>query len=166
MTQDNDKVIITAAASPFHRVFAVLVMGALGVLLIVVAGDAAFSLAWQAIYIALGLGAIYGAWRLWNATGAALELTRTELRSTTGQTLATLDNVARVDRGAFAFKPSNGFVVSLKTGGQPRAWAPGLWWRVGRRIGVGGVVSAGEAKAMAEVMTALVTGVLPEEDLE
>ena len=30
-------------------------------------------------------------------------------------------------------------------------WAPGVWWRFGRRLGVGGSVSGFEAKAMAEM---------------
>ena len=57
-----------------------------------------------------------------------------------------------VDRGLFAFKPSNGFVVVLSQGGW-RGWAPGLWWRLGRRLGVGGVTSAAQAKAMAEILS-------------
>jgi hypothetical protein len=46
-------------------------------------------------------------------------------------------------------KPSNGFTVVMETK-QPRAWAPGLWWRVGRRVGVGGVTGASQTKFMAE----------------
>jgi hypothetical protein len=57
-----------------------------------------------------------------------------------------------VERGAFAFKPSNGFLVRLD---KPlgRGWAPGLWWRLGRLLGVGGVTSASQSKAMAEILS-------------
>jgi hypothetical protein len=60
-----------------------------------------------------------------------------------------MDGIRSVERGAFAFKPSHGFTLVMKEK-QPRAWAPGLWWRLGRRVGVGGVTSAGQTKFMAE----------------
>ncbi|HAR51528.1 MAG TPA: hypothetical protein DCS45_06565, partial [Roseovarius nubinhibens] len=50
------------------------------------------------------------------------------------------------------FKPSNGFIVILKEAQKPR-WEPGMWWRLGRRVGIGGVTGAAEAKAMAEVIS-------------
>ena len=31
---------------------------------------------------------------------------------------------------------------------------PGLWWRIGRRIGVGGVTPASQSKVMADLITA------------
>ena len=56
-----------------------------------------------------------------------------------------------MDRGTFAFKPSNGFLLRTATK-QPRLWKPGLYWRMGRRIGVGGITRAAEAKLMADVI--------------
>jgi hypothetical protein len=38
----------------------------------------------------------------------------------------------------------------------PRAWYPGLWWRMGRRVGIGGVTSAAQTKAMAEIIAAMI----------
>jgi len=38
----------------------------------------------------------------------------------------------------------------LRRATQPRAWSPGMWWRMGRRVGIGGTVAAGPAKFMAE----------------
>ena len=35
----------------------------------------------------------------------------------------------------------------------PAAWTPGIWWRLGRRIGVGGLT--GEDAAMAELLEEL-----------
>ena len=65
-----------------------------------------------------------------------------------------MGNIASVDRGAFAFKPSNGFTVRLKSPA-PRAWLPGLWWRLGRRVGVGGATPGKAARDMADVITIL-----------
>jgi hypothetical protein len=56
-----------------------------------------------------------------------------------------------VDRGTFAFKPSNGFLLRTETR-QPRLWQPGLYWRTGRRIGVGGITRAAESKALADLI--------------
>jgi hypothetical protein len=85
-----------------------------------------------------------------------IELTETEIRTSNGEVLARMDEILAVDRGAFAFKPSNGFTLKLNTK-KPRAWAPGLWWRFGRRVGVGGVTSAGQAKFMAEQIALRIT---------
>lgn len=164
MTNDDGKVLITVHAAPARRFIASIILSSLGALLVLVAANDAFSGVWRAVYFVLGAGAAYGSYRLWEATGDVLELTRKEFRTQSGVLLAEVDNIASVDRGAFAFKPSNGFLVKLKTPQSGKSWAPGLWWRVGKRIGVGGVVSAGQAKAMAEVMTALITGVLPDDE--
>jgi hypothetical protein len=107
------------------------------------------ALVWVVVMVGLGVLSIVMAERLRRATLHEIELTDTEIRDTNGQVLALIDDIKLVDRGAFAFKPSNGFTLVL-AGGQPRAWAPGLWWRFGRRVGVGGVTSAGQTKFMAE----------------
>ena len=104
---------------------------------------------WQLFLIALGAGTLVVAERLRSATMLGLIMTETDLRDTSGQILTTLGNIKSVDRGAFAFQPSNGFVLRLHKSA-PRVWAPGLWWRFSTRIGVGGVTPAGPAKYMAE----------------
>ena len=78
-------------------------------------------------------------------------LTDTDLRDSDGVVLARLDQIIRVDRGAMAMKPANGFTLVLDAR-QPFGWAPGMWWRLGRRVGVGGVAVAHQAKFMAEVI--------------
>ncbi len=35
-------------------------------------------------------------------------------------------------------------------------WRPGLWWRVGRRIGVGGMTPASQTKFMSEIIAAMI----------
>ena len=83
-----------------------------------------------------------------------LELTRSDLRETGGRVLARIDNIARVDRGFFAFKPAAGFRLTLKEP-MEAAYAPGLWWRRRRMLMVGGVTSRAQTKAVADLITIL-----------
>lgn len=145
----EDDVIATLQASAMRRLFAYGAVFALGALLILLAFVQPPALGWQVFLIALGAGALIVAERLRRATMLGIVLTETELRDTAGQVLTTIANIRSVDRGAFAFKPSNGFVLRLNERA-PRVWAPGLWWRFSTRIGVGGVTPSGPAKYMAE----------------
>ena len=88
------------------------------------------------------------------ATSSSIELRRDGLYDQDGTLIARIDNIKRMDRGILAFKPSNGFILLL-TEPMPRAWRPGLWWRFGRRVGVGGVTSAGMTKGMSEILSTL-----------
>ncbi|MEM6480795.1 MAG: hypothetical protein AAF681_03040, partial [Pseudomonadota bacterium] len=88
------------------------------------------------------------------ATALSVELTRDEIRCSNGERIAQIADIETLDRGIFAFKPSNGFLMKLRTKG-PSRWQPGLWWRVGARVGIGGVTAASQAKAMAEIIVAL-----------
>lgn len=117
--------------------------------------------AWRFGFALIGLGAFWAATAIWRATDERLILTRDDLQTEGGEVIVEVSDILSVDRGAFAFKPSHGFLLTTKTAG-PRRWAPGLWWRVGRRVGVGGTLPGGEARAMAELLTALMNGVLPE----
>jgi hypothetical protein len=101
-------------------------------------------------FLALGLCVAF-----YRATVLGLVLTEQELVDTSGRLLARIEDIHRVERGFLAFRPSNGFSLHLKRS-QPRAWAPGLWWRFGRRIGVGGVISGAEGRAMADLIGALI----------
>lgn len=103
-----------------------------------------------------GLGSVFLTARMWRARLTTLELTPEALFETGGGTrvLARIKDIAKVERGALAMKPPAGFVVHLRDT-QDRAWVPGLWWRIGRRVGVGGMVGAGQARAMAEFIEIL-----------
>jgi hypothetical protein len=70
----------------------------------------------------------------------------------TGTELCRLDDIVEIERGLALFKPSGGFVLRVKTAG-PRSWSPGLWWRAGRRVGVGGATSSRAGKHMADAIT-------------
>jgi len=126
----------------------------LGGLLIYLAFSVPFSTS-QVVLIISGTLVLIAASRLYAATSQVIELTQSELRVRGGVVLAELSNIAKVERGAFAFKPSNGFLVSTKTSG-PRRWAPGLFWCFSRRIGIGGVTGAPQTKGMAEAIAVLI----------
>ena len=110
-------------------------------------------LGWQVFLIVLGGGILWVAQKMWQATELTIELTDTELRDSAGQVIAKVDQIVSIDRGMLAFKPSNGFIFKVAEA-QPKAWRPGLWWRIGRRVGVGGVTSGGPTKMMADVIAA------------
>ncbi|MEM6277476.1 MAG: hypothetical protein AAF714_11055 [Pseudomonadota bacterium] len=155
MDDSGSDVIATLGASAPRRIFASGVMGILGVLLVYLATMSTATLVGTLILAAAGFGVMWMAWWQWQVTEEVIELTATELRTSGGVVLARVGDVTGVDRGALAFKPSQGFVVRT-TRAQPRAWAPGLYWRVGRTLGVGGVTGAGQGKFMAETLTAMI----------
>lgn len=108
--------------------------------------------------VVLALGALWLARRVWVATAGSIVLTRAGLSDGAGREIAPLADITAVERGAFAFKPSNGFLVRLARPHRAgAAWAPGLWWRVGRRVGIGGITPAAPGKVMAEMLAALIT---------
>lgn len=146
---DSEGVYARISASAARRLFAVGVLYALGGLLIYLALSNPPTLMWQLFLIVLGALVLYVAETLRRATKMSVLLTKDELRDSNGRVLARVQDIKSVERGVFAFKPSNGFslVLHSKT---PRSWAPGLYWSMGRRVGIGGVTPSGEAKFMAE----------------
>lgn len=149
-------VLATLGASPLRRMTGVAVVGCLGLFLVWLAmtvPDAGAG--FRAFMIAGGGLALYCALRLWHATAARLELTPDMLGASDGRCLAHTDDIQAVSRGTFAFKPSNGFVLTLSDPGT-FAWAPGLWWRIGRRVGVGGVTDPASGRALAERIALIV----------
>lgn len=148
----GETVLARVTPSPVRRGFALLTLGGLGVILELLA----FLRPPQAIYlqlflILLGLAVLVLTARLWQATGRGLVLTDSALRDTAGRIVAPVAAIRRVERGIFAFKPSNGFLLKLNEK-QPRAWEPGLYWRSGRSVGVGGAISGAEGRAMADAI--------------
>ncbi|MYH58369.1 MAG: hypothetical protein F4145_10330 [Boseongicola sp. SB0675_bin_26] len=151
---EEEEVVLEITPSPVRRWMAILALGLLGILMIKLAFEEMPD-PWRLIFVLLGAGILWAAYQLRLATMDGLVLTRAGLRTISGRTLACVDNVARVDRGALAFRPSNGFMVRLKRPGAA-GWAPGLWWQIGRRLGVGGTLSGGQAKAMADLLADMV----------
>ena len=142
--------------SPPRRVVGAAVLGLLGFgLLYFGFRHPTDPVGWTFFLLAFGLGAIWLAWRLWVATAQGLILTARDLRTTDGTLLAMVDQITAIDRGVFAVKPAGGFTLVTKQKG-PRAWAPGLWWRAGRRIGIGGVTHRHEGRYMAEILAEMI----------
>jgi len=125
----------------------------LGVLIIGLAVQSTAPIVARAVMSVFGAFLIWQAFQRYGTKDVALALTDAGLEQTDGKILASWDQIVSIDRGALALKPSNGFTLILSEK-QPRGWVPGLWWRLGRRIGVGGIASAGAAKFMAEQIDA------------
>lgn len=142
-------VIAVVEASTFRRWMAVATLAGVSVLLIYTGAMTGSSALLSVCAIALGVFSLVIAARLYQATQHRIELTNEELRDSSGISIAALDEIASMDRGFLAFKPSNGFVVRTHAP-TVRTWRPGLWWRFGRHIGVGGVVPAHQARFMAD----------------
>ena len=152
----DDEILATIHASGPRRAFGVASLGVLGVMLIYVAmSQPPANLGWGVFLVGTGGLALWAAFRMWDATQAQIELTETQLRTSDGILISDVSDIRSLDRGVFAFKPSNGFMLRLakKT---PRRWRPGLWWSLGDRVGVGGVTSAHQTKAMAEIISAMI----------
>lgn len=152
---DEDGVYARVQASPARRIFAYAIVFGLGALVIYVTLVQPPALHWLVFMLGFGVAMLFLAERLRRATTMVIELTQTEVRDSSGAILARLEDIRSVERGTFAFKPSNGFTLVMHTK-KPRAWAPGLWWRLGRRVGVGGVTVAGQSKLMAEQIALMI----------
>lgn len=151
----NDDIIATISASEGRRYMGVGMLGSVGVLVLYVALSTPPSVGWLLFLLAVGVSTIWLATRMWQATQYTIELTETELRCTDGNVIARIDDIENVDSGFFAFKPSNGFLIKTKTPAS-RIWRPGLYWRMGRRIGVGGVTPGSQSKGVSEILAAMV----------
>ncbi len=151
--QDGE-VLMVLRASTGRRVLGVGALAGLGLMLVYLALVQLPQPGWLFFMLGTGGLSLWLAERMWRATARQLELTRDGLRSSDGRMIAPLADVAAIERGVFAFKPSNGFLIRLHGKG-PNAWQPGLWWRLGRRVGVGGVTPSSQAKVMAELMSEL-----------
>ncbi len=144
-------------ASAPRRVLAGLILSALALLLLWIAVAVPAGAGWR---LAMGAaGGLVGSalCAMWSGTRGALELREEGLVLPNGRLLAAMAEIRGVDRGMFAMKPSNGFVLRLASARRP-AWVPGLYWRFGRRLGVGGITEAGASRAMADILSIRLAG--------
>ena len=152
----SDTELAYIKASAPRRVIGAGAMIGLGALMLYLAvANPPENVIWLVFLVGCGLFALWVSQMLWQATAHSLILTDEALIDDQGQVLARLDQIAKVDRGAFALKPSNGFVLFLKEP-DSRAWYPGLWWRMGKRVAVGGVTAGRDTKPMADALSMLV----------
>lgn len=128
----------------------------LGALLIYVAFATPPDLVWQVFLLIVGGASLWVADKMRRATEGWIELKDDALVDQNGDVIVRVEDIETVDRGMLAFKPSNGFMLKTKTPAD-RRWEPGLWWRFGRRIGVGGVTPARQSKVMADILLAKLT---------
>ncbi|WP_386682970.1 hypothetical protein [Loktanella sp. R86503] len=113
----------------------------------------------QALMIAAGLAALALGYAMWQGRDDSLIWTQDGLTDAAGHLIAARGDIIGVDRSPMALKPSNGFTLRMKTA-QPRGWQPGLYWRMGRRIGVGGLTPPSVSKALADRIALDIAGVI------
>lgn len=150
----QQEVLATIRPSPGRRWLGVGMLSVVGALVVIVALTTPPEPAWLVFLLVVGGGAFWLAYRMLHATNDWIELTQSELRTGSGQLIARVEDIESVDRGVFAFKPSNGFLLKTRES-QENHWEPGLWWRLGHRVGVGGMTAAAETKFMSEILSAL-----------
>ncbi len=155
-TTDNEaeEVLAVVKASAGRRLLGLVALAGLGILLIYVAFASPPSLMFRVFLILVGVGALWMADAMRKATASRVELTETGLRDADGTVIALLEDIQGLDRGFFAFKPSNGFLLKIRSR-SGNHWRPGLWWRLGRRIGIGGMTPASQTKVMSELLSVL-----------
>ncbi|NNE53560.1 MAG: hypothetical protein HKN30_14300 [Sulfitobacter sp.] len=152
--EDENEVLAVVQASAGRRFLGIVSLGLLGLLLIYIAFVQPPTLLWQVFLIVLGAAAVWMADAMRRATGSAIELTPLCLRDRDGTVIALVEDIESMDRGFFAFKPSNGFLLKTRKA-DTRQWRPGLWWRIGRRIGIGGMTPGSQTKFMSEVIATM-----------
>ena len=152
---DDDILAVVDPRGP-RRIIGISMLLALGGLVLYLAFvQPPANLLWQAFLIGMGLVSLWFAYRMQEATTRKLFLTETALTDSDGTVLARVEDIVAVHRGAFAIKPSNGFTLTLKNPA-PREWQPGLWWRLGRRVAVGGVTPGSQARPMADIIAVMI----------
>lgn len=148
---DQDEVLAELRVSPLRRVTAVTVMlGLAGVLFYVVWVNPPIAYL-QFLFVISGIGALIAARAVAKASAGAVILTTKLLRDRDGTQIAALDEIELVDAGFLALRPSNGFTIRLREP-QQSMWRPGLWWRWGRRIGIGGMTPRQSGKMMSDMI--------------
>ena len=151
---DDEVLAVARASAPRRWIGIAMVVAVAAVTLYVAFSTPPADLSFQVLLVLIGLGALGLAEVMRRSTELTIELTRSELRDSSGTCIARIEDITAVERGLLAFKPSNGFMLKTRTPG-PRVWRPGIWWRIGRRVGIGGVMPGHQTKAMAEILAAL-----------
>lgn len=149
-------VIVKIQPSLSRRVFGVILLSLAALVLLNFAFAQATN-SWMLRLLLFVMAAVF----FWQAQAnlrfkdAALVLTREGLFDGRGNLICSMSNIAKVDRGWFSFKPSNGFLLHLK---EPMTtkWSPGLFWLIKTRMGVGGAISPSQTKEMSDKLILLI----------
>lgn len=149
------EILVKLEVAQGRRIFGVLSIVGLGLTLLYIAAAHPPSKILALVFlVVVGGFFVWAGYRLYRATDNTILLTREAITTESGQVLCRLNQIAKVDRGFFAFKPSNGFLILLKEKG-PRSWAPGMWWSFGKHIGLGGVTSPRQSKELVSIIQML-----------
>ena len=62
-----------------------------------------------------------------------------------------IDEIDQIDTSPYTFKSANGFIVILKTKNSFKT-VPGLYWRLGKRISIGGLIAKNESKFVSSTL--------------
>lgn len=154
MDPHGDPRVVKLKASTPRRVLAASLLLVLACLLAMVAVTGTYSPLGRLGLLCLAAVSAFGAMRVWQAGQMTLEYSAGCLREEgpEGRVIADASDIVSVERGALAFKPSNGFLLRLASHG-PRVWVPGVWWRWGKLVGVGGLLPAHQSKLVAEALS-------------
>ena len=69
-----------------------------------------------------------------------------------GSIVCEIGDIERIDVSPYTFKSANGFIVILKTKSSFKS-IPGLYWRLGKRLSIGGLVSKNESKFLSHTLS-------------
>lgn len=154
-TEIDTDIVAQLYPTPARYWFGITAIGALGLFLIWIGAAAAtLSITGRLVIFASGGLLIWLALKIYQTGRHGIVLTEAGLSDTAGNAICPIDAIHNVDRSFFAFKPSHGFLIRLNTS-LPFAWHPGLWWRFGKRVGVGGITPAATGKAMSDALSIL-----------
>ncbi len=143
-------VIVKIQPSLGRRLFGVVILGLSAlVMLNFIFADITQSAMLKVILFVMSVIFLWQAQANLRFANAALILKREGLFDDQGEQICSLSNIAKVDRGWFTFKPSNGFLLRLHDS-EGLKWSPGLYWRIGKNLGVGGAVSPSQSKEMSD----------------
>lgn len=65
--------------------------------------------------------------------------------------ICSITDIDRVDVSPYTFKSANGFIIHLKTESGFK-FMPGLFWQLGRRVSIGGMISKSESKYLSNAL--------------
>ena len=155
MDHDTQNILARVSANILRRAFGCGALVGLGAVLIYVSVFQDLGLVAQTLLLTGGVLSLWVAQLTWRGTASTVELRPEGLFDADGTLIAAVDNIAKVERGAFAMKPSNGFALRLRRADTFK-WRQGLWWRYGTKVGVGGMTPVHQSKLMAERLAQLV----------
>ncbi|MEM0977526.1 MAG: hypothetical protein AAGJ34_08330 [Pseudomonadota bacterium] len=103
--------------------------------------------------MAIASAFLWAAYRMYSVPRAGLLFDGRVLRTEDGLVVAALTDIDVVQTGIFAMRPSNGFSLIMKEADHLPT-RPGIFWRQGKMIGIGGILAAAETRAIGRLMQA------------